>query len=271
MAAGASADRVARLLLRATGGPDGPAEPMDEWMLDWLADAADTLVSQAPVVAAELLERGVASSPADSVRHSWLASRLADALYRIGDTAQAGQVVIRALEHAAEPNLLVDLHWTLAQSRMLAGESAESLATLDRALACTRDLGPASRPAARAGRADTRKPRRGRDGQPGRRRSARGGGGGGRQLGHGLGAARADTGDHDAGAPDRRAAAVRPGPGGDRIRPGPDRPAAAPADQPGHHAGLPRPAPGGPRRGRASPAPREQSVPRSGWLRRTAR
>jgi len=135
VAAGASADRVARQLLRATGEPGGPAEPMDEWMLDWLADAADTLVGQAPVVAAELLERAVASSPAGSVRHSWLASRLADALYRIGDTAQAGQVVIRALEHAAEPNLLVDLHWTLAQSRMLAGESTESLATLDRALA----------------------------------------------------------------------------------------------------------------------------------------
>ena len=86
-------------------------------------------------MAAELLERAVASSPAGSARHGWLASRLADALYRIGDTAQAGQVAIRALEHAAEPDLLVDLHWTLAQSRMLAGESAESLATLDRALA----------------------------------------------------------------------------------------------------------------------------------------
>ena len=36
-AAGASADRVARQLLRAVGGPGGPAEPMDEWMLDWLA------------------------------------------------------------------------------------------------------------------------------------------------------------------------------------------------------------------------------------------
>jgi tetratricopeptide (TPR) repeat protein len=44
-------------------------------------------------------------------------------------------VANRALEHAAEPDLLVDLHWTLAQCRMLAGESAESLATLDRALA----------------------------------------------------------------------------------------------------------------------------------------
>jgi DNA-binding CsgD family transcriptional regulator/tetratricopeptide (TPR) repeat protein len=133
--AGASADRVARQLLRAIGGPDGPPEPMDEWMLDWLAQTADTLVGQAPGVAAELLERSMASSPAGSARHGWLASRLADALYRIGDTAQAGQVAIRALEHAAEPDLLADLHWTLAQSRMLAGESAESLATLERALA----------------------------------------------------------------------------------------------------------------------------------------
>jgi len=47
----------------------------------------------------------------------------------------AEQVANRALEHAAEPDLLVDLHWTLAQCRMRAGESAESLATLDRALA----------------------------------------------------------------------------------------------------------------------------------------
>jgi DNA-binding CsgD family transcriptional regulator len=133
--AGASADRVARQLLRAIGEPGGPAEAMDEWMLDWLADAADTLVGQAPGVAAELLERAVASSPAGSARHGWLASRLADALYRTGDTTAAEQVVIRTLEHAAEPDLLVDLLWTLAQSRMRAGESAESLTTLDRALA----------------------------------------------------------------------------------------------------------------------------------------
>ena len=104
-------------------------------MLDWLARTADLLVGQAPGVAAELLTRAVASSPADSARHGWLASRLADALYRIGDRAAAEQVANRALEHAAEPDLLVDLHWTLAQCRMLAGESAESLATLDRALA----------------------------------------------------------------------------------------------------------------------------------------
>ena len=134
-AAGAPPDRVARQMLRAVGGGGDATEPVDEWMLDWLARTADSLVGQAPGVAAELLTRAVASSPADSAQHSWLASRLADALYRIGDRAEAEQVANRALEHAAEPDLLVDLHWTLAQCRMLAGESAESLATLDRALA----------------------------------------------------------------------------------------------------------------------------------------
>jgi len=37
--------------------------------------------------------------------------------------------------HAVEPDVLVDLHWTLAQCSMRAGRSAESLATLNRALA----------------------------------------------------------------------------------------------------------------------------------------
>ncbi len=45
------------------------------------------------------------------------------------------RVAERALGHAADPDLVVDLHWTLAQCRMLDGSSAESLTTLDRALA----------------------------------------------------------------------------------------------------------------------------------------
>ena len=133
--AGAPTDRVARQMLRAVGGPSDTTEAMDEWMLDWLVRTADLLVGQAPGVAAELLTRAVASCPAGGGQYSWLASRLADALYRIGDVTGAEQVANGALEHAAEPDLLVDLHWTLAQCRMLAGESAESLATLDRALA----------------------------------------------------------------------------------------------------------------------------------------
>jgi DNA-binding CsgD family transcriptional regulator/tetratricopeptide (TPR) repeat protein len=133
--AGAPIDRVARQLLQAAGGADGTTEPMDKWMLNWLARSADPLVGQAPRVAAELLARAVASSPAGSAQHGWLASRLADALCRIGDTAEAEQVVNRVLDQTPEPDLVADLQWTLAQCRMRGDLSAESLATLDRALA----------------------------------------------------------------------------------------------------------------------------------------
>ncbi len=130
--AGAPADRVARQLLRAA---DDTNEPIDEWMLGWLARTAEPLVGQAPQVAAELLRRALASCPPGSALHGRLVSRLADALYRVGNAAEAEQVASRALEHAVEPDLLVDLHWTLAQCRMRVGRFAESLATLERALA----------------------------------------------------------------------------------------------------------------------------------------
>jgi predicted ATPase len=119
--AGASPDRVARQLLRSITDPDAAAEggqasradeapapgwggpavqferppagpgtsswpggPIDEWMLEWLVISAESLVGQAPKVAAELLSQAVAGIPAGSFRHGWLASKLADALYRTG-------------------------------------------------------------------------------------------------------------------------------------------------------------------------------------------
>jgi DNA-binding CsgD family transcriptional regulator len=132
---GAPADRVAQQLLLAVSGPGGTAEPMDGWILGWLARNAEPLVGQAPQVAAELLRQAVASSPAGSTQHDCLVSRLADALYRVGDAAEAERVANRALAHVVEPDLVVDLHWTLAQCRMRAGRFVESLATLDEALA----------------------------------------------------------------------------------------------------------------------------------------
>jgi DNA-binding CsgD family transcriptional regulator/tetratricopeptide (TPR) repeat protein len=150
--AGAPPDRVARQMLWAVGGsadvngsgdvagpgdvapaPDS-AEPMDQWMLDWLFRTADPLIGQAPGVAAQLLTRARACSLVGSDEAGWLSSRLADALYRIGDRADAEQVVIQALGQPVEPDLFVDLHWTLAQCRMLAGSSAQSLSTLEDAL-----------------------------------------------------------------------------------------------------------------------------------------
>ena len=132
--AGAPTDRVARQLLLAVGGPQESLEPLDEWMLSWLADSAELLVSQAPQVAAELLRQAVASSP-PGARHDRLAARLADALYRIGDVAGAGRLADQTLARSAGPDLLMDMHWTLAQCRMHEGRFEESIATLNRALA----------------------------------------------------------------------------------------------------------------------------------------
>ena len=131
--ASAPPERVARQLLRAAEGP-GAAEAVDERMLDWLVRTGDHLVSQAPGVAAELFTQAASSTPFGAPRHGWLVSRLADALYRSGDIAEAARVASQALAYITDPDLLVDLHWTLAQCRMGTGQSAESLATLDRAL-----------------------------------------------------------------------------------------------------------------------------------------
>jgi DNA-binding CsgD family transcriptional regulator len=103
-------------------------------MLSWLARTADLLVAQAPQVAAELLREAMASGAVGSVHYDRLVSRLADALYRVGDTAGAEQVASQALAHVIDPDLLIDLHWTLAQCRIRSGQPEESLATLNRAL-----------------------------------------------------------------------------------------------------------------------------------------
>jgi tetratricopeptide (TPR) repeat protein len=109
--------------------------PMDEWMLGWLARNAMLLVDRAPRAAAEFLRQAVADSLGSSGQRGFLAARLADALYRVGDTAEAEQVANCALVRAADADLLVDLHWTLVQCRMMTGRQAESLAALHRVLA----------------------------------------------------------------------------------------------------------------------------------------
>src|SRR5262249_58126836 len=116
--ADAAADRVAGQLLGALGGPGSTTEPMDEWMLRWLVRTAEPLIAQAPQVAAELLRLAVASSAAGWAHHDFLAARLADVLYRVGEAVEAEQVANRTLAHAVEPGLPMHLPWTLAPSPM---------------------------------------------------------------------------------------------------------------------------------------------------------
>jgi DNA-binding CsgD family transcriptional regulator/tetratricopeptide (TPR) repeat protein len=122
---------------RPPTGPGASRPPglIDEWMLEWLSVSADSLIGQAPGVAAELLGQAVEGIPSGSFRQLWLASRLADALYRTGDRTGAEQVAARALAHTTDPDLLVDLHWTLGQCRLLTGHASESFAAVEQVLA----------------------------------------------------------------------------------------------------------------------------------------
>ena len=133
--AGAPADRVARQLLQAVRGPANATEPMDEWIVRWLDRTAPLLVGQAPRAAAELLGYAVARTSAESAQHDTLVCRFAEALYRVGDAAQAERVAQRGLAATDDPDLLVDLHWTLAQCRTMVGRFPESLTALNQALA----------------------------------------------------------------------------------------------------------------------------------------
>jgi tetratricopeptide (TPR) repeat protein len=131
-AAGAPADRVARQLLWAVGGSGPAADPMDDWMLSWLAGTAELLIGQAPQAAADLLGRAIASRT-DHPQQQLLTGRFADALFRAGKVTEAEQVARRALANTNAPELVVDLLWTIAQSLMLRGRSAEAIAMLSQA------------------------------------------------------------------------------------------------------------------------------------------
>jgi DNA-binding NarL/FixJ family response regulator len=134
-AAGAPADRVARQLLQAFRGPAESPEAMEEWILGWLNRTAPLLAGQAPRAAVELLGHAVGRASADSPHRDNLICRFAEALYRVGNAAEAERVAQQGLGATNDPDLLVDLHWTLAQCRTMAGRFPESLATLNDALA----------------------------------------------------------------------------------------------------------------------------------------
>jgi hypothetical protein len=134
------AERVARQMLRAVGEPGRRTAPMDEWMLDWLARTADPLVAYALGVAPKHLTRAVASS-------SPTRPRMPDSpmLSTASMTGPRPSKWRTALAHATEPDLLVDLHWMLAQCRMLAVLSAESPGHTGPDASFARDPGPAPR------------------------------------------------------------------------------------------------------------------------------
>ncbi|WP_246257076.1 ATP-binding protein [Amycolatopsis anabasis] len=128
---GAPADRVARQLLPTVAGHTGGTE---DWVTRWLVGAAPALVGRAPGVAVDLLRGALDGAEPGPGPRGVLTGRLAEALYRVGEAGEAERVAARALDRITDPDLLIDLHGTLAQCRAMSGRSAESLDALRRAL-----------------------------------------------------------------------------------------------------------------------------------------
>jgi DNA-binding CsgD family transcriptional regulator len=128
---GAPPDRVAQQLLPVLD-IEGAGGVADDWLVRWLSGAGQQLVGQAPRAAIRLLRWAVSSIPAGVTPHDLLTCRLADALCRIGETSEAAEVATGALAYVSQPDLLVDLNWTLTQCRAVDGSLREGLATLQR-------------------------------------------------------------------------------------------------------------------------------------------
>ncbi|MEJ3750021.1 AAA family ATPase [Actinomycetes bacterium KLBMP 9797] len=130
---GAPPERVARQLMPALDSLDGIVA--DDWLVRWLTEATQQLVGRAPNAAIPLLRTVVHGMPAGIPPHDYLVCRLADALCRVGAVAEATQVASMALAHIRRPDLLVDLHWTLSQCRVIDGRTDEYLRDLQHTLA----------------------------------------------------------------------------------------------------------------------------------------
>jgi len=128
---GVPAERVARQLLAAV---DGGATTVDDWLVGWLAGAANRLAGQAPNATVRLVRWALGGTPPGVAPHDVLTCRLADALYRTGDTAAAARAATGALVHVKRPDLLVDLHATLTVSLAIDGKREEALQALECAL-----------------------------------------------------------------------------------------------------------------------------------------
>lgn len=128
---GASAERVARQVLPAVDS--GQATP-DASLVEWLSGAAHKLAGQAPGASARLLRWALADTPPTSTHHEQLTCRLADALFRAGETAEATRIAYGALTFVKQADLMIDLHHTLTNCRAVEGRRDETLRTVEAAL-----------------------------------------------------------------------------------------------------------------------------------------
>ncbi|GGP76262.1 BTAD domain-containing putative transcriptional regulator [Saccharothrix coeruleofusca] len=127
-ASGAAEEEVA-------GQLSASSEEIGSWAVPWLMDRAPALVRWAPLVAVELLQRGLRSPAARGEHVATLTVHLSSALFRVGRDAEAAEHARRALPRLRAPDRIGEARWTLAYVPYRASRPHEALEALREALA----------------------------------------------------------------------------------------------------------------------------------------
>jgi DNA-binding CsgD family transcriptional regulator len=125
--AGADALSVAQQLSAAN-------RPGEGWVRTWLIESAPALVTRAPELAAELLQRELNEVPAGGQSWDELIAALTWALLDAGSYQEAARQAARALTVMTDPVRRAQTAWLLARAQASAGDNDGAIATIEQAL-----------------------------------------------------------------------------------------------------------------------------------------
>ena len=110
-------------------------QPGEAWSRAWLIQAAPTLTTRAPQLAADLLRRERDETPSGDEARDGLTSSLARALLAVGSYDEAARQAGVALPVMADPVRRAETYSVLARAQVSAGRSDEAITTIRQALA----------------------------------------------------------------------------------------------------------------------------------------
>ena len=110
-------------------------QPGEGWARAWLVQAAPTLTTRAPQLAADLLRRELAETPSGDEAQDGLMASLARALLAVGSYDEAAEQARAALPVMTDPARRAETYSVLARAQVSAGHSDEAITTVRQALA----------------------------------------------------------------------------------------------------------------------------------------
>jgi DNA-binding CsgD family transcriptional regulator/tetratricopeptide (TPR) repeat protein len=128
--AGAAPERVAAQLVLAEA-----AEPLDDWVVAWLAGAAPVLIYRSPQVAEDLLRAALGQLSASDRRRAGLEASLVAALFRLERYQEAAQAGLRLLAGDTDPQRIADTYWLVAYATIRTGRVEDAKAQIAEGLA----------------------------------------------------------------------------------------------------------------------------------------